>query len=267
MSVNVDKSRGFVVLYRTIEEHLLWTQHPPAYLKVWIYCLLKATYKPRKYWDGHKEVELPIGGFVSGSIEMAKKCNISRGQVRRALEVFESSQMLTSKPTNKFTVYVVVNFERYQNENLPTGQQTTNKLPSNDHQPATNNKETTTESIQKEKIAPPARKRDILFDEFWKIVWLKRGKDNAKTAWLKKVRSEEDCHRIIAAAKAQGPQLLAEAAASNRTPIYPATWLNGGHYDNEDLLPFDATPTTTPEEQAEKARRLLASKPTKERLQ
>ena len=284
--MNVDKSRGFIVLYRSIEEHLLWTHHPPAYLKVWIYCLLRATYKPRKYWDGHKEVELPIGGFVSGSIEMAKKCNISRGQVRRALEVFESSQMLTSKPTNKFTVYVVVNFERYQNANLETGHQTTNNLPSNYQQPAINlpssghkqQREQREQEEQEEQHTPQSAIADAvavpavpkarktrkpkpelppdLFEEFWAIVWYKVDKKAAKAAWDKIVKDEAGGRRLIALAIQQGPILKAQAEG-RRNPLYPSTWLNKERFEDELLLPgFEPS---DPDEEAAKQKRILAA--------
>lgn len=93
-------------------------------------------------------------------------------------------------------------------------------------------------------LAPPtpSPKRDWRqesFDRFWRVVWLRVGKDAARRAWNSRVKFAPDAEAVIAAAESQGPRLLAEARKHDRTPIHPATWLNQGRWQDEQ--PPDAS--------------------------
>lgn len=84
--------------------------------------------------------------------------------------------------------------------------------------------------------------RESTFREFWKIVWAKVGKGDARKAWIRKVSTKDFAATLIERAKVHGPRLLEEARSQGRTVLHPATWINGERYDDEPLLIEDPDP-------------------------
>lgn len=86
------------------------------------------------------------------------------------------------------------------------------------------------------------------FDQFWAVVWWKTGKDAARAAWDRKVKSPGMIEIIIQAAKDQGPELLASAQRGQRSAIHPATWLNQGRWSDEAVPIIEVQPQRSPRE-------------------
>jgi len=272
--VNEDNlSRGYVALYRSLLDNPIFTKYPLAYFKIFVYCLLKAAYKPKTY----QGIDIPVGSFISSSIEIAAQCGVTRDQVRGSIEALTKAHVLATKTTNKFTLYTVENFERYQNGWQGNPQQSPNKAPTLPQKTPTNNKEeiriTDTEPqsaiaaavVVAPLKAPKARKAPKpkpelppdFFEEFWAIVWYKVGKKDAKAAWDRIVKDEAGGRRLIALAIQQGPILKDQAIGGGRNPLYPSTWLNKERFEDELLLPgFEPS---DPAEEAAKQKRILAA--------
>ena len=73
------------------------------------------------------------------------------------------------------------------------------------------------------------------FEEFWSVVWAKKARGNAQPVFERHAKSPEIADQIIAAAKKQGPGIIRNAAKNGHTPVFPATWLNGQRWLDEDL--------------------------------
>lgn len=73
------------------------------------------------------------------------------------------------------------------------------------------------------------------FEEFWSVVWLKKARGNAQPVFEKHAKTPELADQIIQAAKKQGPGIIRNAAKNGHTPVFPATWLNGQRWLDEDL--------------------------------
>jgi hypothetical protein len=250
--VSVNASTGFVAVYRSLLDNPLFTQHPPEYLKIFLYCLLRANYRPRKWWDGRGEIDIPIGGFISSSVSISDACKTSRAQVRRALDVLETSHMIEQKPATKYTLYVVVNYKAYQNlaedtghltatDRPPDDQQIASKRPPNDQQAATDNKgikKQVNKGISTEQdscATAPRGWKDETFERFWDVVWNKTGKVKAAEAWKRKIGSETVANLAIAAAIRQKDRLQREGLERiGGSMLHPATWINGGRWDDEE---------------------------------
>lgn len=65
--------------------------------------------------------------MISGSIETPKKIGISRSQYRLSVNKLKTTNNITTKTTNKYTVITVIGWDIYQsdNKNKPTKQPTT----------------------------------------------------------------------------------------------------------------------------------------------
>jgi DNA-binding transcriptional regulator YhcF (GntR family) len=285
--VNEDNlSRGYVALYRSVIDNPFYTQLPGDYFKVFIFCLVRAAYKPRQYWNGHAMADLPIGAFVATVGEIAAKTGVSQSTVRRALQALENSQMVVTKSTNKFSLYTVVNFEAYQNGSLMTDKQTANNwadkrqtseqtTEQSTDKPPTNHRQTSVireegkkklqpvpadpAAVEAEPSLPKFDSDKFFMEQWWPIVWSKaNAKKAARKAWNRIVKDEAKANFLTERAKLLGPRYLATAEKTGSTPLYPSTWLNDERFEDEPLLPgFDPPPD--PAEEAAKQKRILAA--------
>ena len=114
----------------------------PYYLKVWMYCLMKASHKEHEQLVGSQMITLNPGEFVTGRQSLAEDLNkgmkpnqkLSEKTWYRYIENLEKWKMLTIKKTNKYSVISIVKWNDYQESD----QQLSNKSPSVDQQLSTN---------------------------------------------------------------------------------------------------------------------------------
>lgn len=144
---NDKKERGFVKLYRDLLSHPVFTD--PYLLKLFNYCLLKASHKERDYVMDNIVIHLMPGEFIWGrkvaseelNYKTPKKYIISEKTWERKLFVLEKLGIVTRKVTNKYTVINVVNWAFYQSVDTQSDQQNdqqvTSKRPTDDQQMTT----------------------------------------------------------------------------------------------------------------------------------
>ena len=85
--------------------------------------------------------EISKGSVVTGRKALAKDLELSETQIRTALKKLETTQEITIKTTNKFSIVSICKYKEYQSEEgrkqpkeQPTdNQQATNKQPTSNH--------------------------------------------------------------------------------------------------------------------------------------
>jgi hypothetical protein len=103
-------------LYRAIVDSRVF--HSEGLLKVWVWCLSKASY--RKRWVtiqvgiGTTEVELQPGQFIYGRASSAKELRMKPETVRTRMEKLKTMQNLTMQPTTNYTLVTICNWSSYQ---------------------------------------------------------------------------------------------------------------------------------------------------------
>lgn len=85
------------------------------------------------------------------------------------------------------------------------------------------------------------------FEEFWSVVWAKKARGNAQPVFERHAKTPEIADQIIAAAKKQGPGIIRNAAKNGHTPVFPATWLNGQRWLDEELPLIESGPVDMPD--------------------
>lgn len=138
---------GYIKLFRQFQN---WGWYDDGNtMRVFLDILLNVNFKPSEYHG----FNLEAGQGIFGRKAMAKRLKLSEQSVRTAIEHLKSTNEITIKSTNKFSIITVVNWELYQccedisnqQDKQENNQQSTNK------QPTTNQQLTTEEERKKER--------------------------------------------------------------------------------------------------------------------
>ena len=120
---------GYIKLHRQLIESPVFQNE--KLLKVWIWCLLKASHTAHEEIVGLQKVYLEPGQFVFGSIKGAEAVGMPRTTFTRCLDALKKFEMLDIKTNNKFSIATVENWGKFQAVPLAIGQadgqQTDNK--------------------------------------------------------------------------------------------------------------------------------------------
>jgi hypothetical protein len=107
-------------------------------LQFYIYCLLKANESDISY----KGIEVKRGSFITTLKDISEDTGLSMRQTRTCIDRLKTTQNLTSKTTNKFTILTICKYDDYNNtlnkkdikSDKQNDKQTTNKNRKNDKQ-------------------------------------------------------------------------------------------------------------------------------------
>jgi len=122
---------GWIYVFRKIME---WEwYHDSKMVHLFLHLIFMAQYKSTTF----RGIELKRGQLLTGRAKLSSQTGLSEQSIRTCLDRLISSKEVTSKPTNRFSVITIVNYETYQKpilaSNQPANQQTTNKQPASNH--------------------------------------------------------------------------------------------------------------------------------------
>ena len=131
----MSEMNGYIKIHRKITE---WGWYKDPNTKaVFLHLLLTANYREREYMG----MKILPGQCIIGRLELAKTLGLTERSVRTALQHLKSTNEVTIKTTNRFSVVTIVNWEKYQMDDCKTTSKTTskvtNKRPANDQQTTT----------------------------------------------------------------------------------------------------------------------------------
>jgi uncharacterized phage protein (TIGR02220 family) len=128
--------QGYIKLYRKLLASSIF--HNEKLLKVWIWCLLKASHKGYKHVVGLQEIELSEGQFVTGRFKGSTELKMNPSTFYKYLISLKNLHMIELKSNNKVTVVTIVNWGKYQVEETESCQQNNNKITTKEQQSNTN---------------------------------------------------------------------------------------------------------------------------------
>lgn len=130
---------GFVKLYRGLMDSKVFANETA--LKVWVWCLLKASYKDRtislKVGRGSVIVDLKAGQFIFGRHRAEEETGIFGLTVYRWLQRFETEEfdcMISLDVNSQYTIITINNWDSYQSE-VNSGEQPMNNQRTTNEQP------------------------------------------------------------------------------------------------------------------------------------
>jgi len=130
----------------------------PNMVHLFIHLLLCANHKDNN-WQG---VEIKRGQFLTGRKSLSEDTGISEQSIRTCLINLKSTNEITIKTTNKYSIITLCNYEYYQNEKEITNQQLTNQLTNN--QPTINQQLTTNKNIKNDNKGNHLYKNSEFYD-------------------------------------------------------------------------------------------------------
>lgn len=81
------ENETWIKLYRKIIKSPIWENEKA--LKIWIWCLCKATYKERTQLVGQQEIQLEKGQFVFGRNKASEELNMTESTVYKYIKLLE----------------------------------------------------------------------------------------------------------------------------------------------------------------------------------
>lgn len=225
-------------------------------LKVWLWCLMKASHAEHKRLVGMQTVELKTGQFVTGRFAASKDLKLPASTAWTILKLFEKDGKISINSNNKYSVISVIDFYTYQVVKYPSRQQPDSRLTATEQHLDTNNNGNKgnngenenhntlpasgdADHHQDEPFLFSKKKRKITgkrlasFNLFWDAFNYKKGKAEAVDAWLDipGMTGAMVC-KIVAAAKREADVRPAQLAAK-RTPKMAQGWLSGRRWEDE----------------------------------
>ena len=139
---------GFIALHRSL---LRWGWHTdPATGWLFVNLLLMANWEDGE-WQG-----MPVkrGQLVTGRKALAAQTGLSERQIRTALDHLKSTNELTIKATNKFSLITIVNYRKFQDAQSDIDQQNDQQV---DQRPTSNRPQLNKDNKGKQGISPRKR--------------------------------------------------------------------------------------------------------------
>lgn len=96
---------NYIKLYRSVLEWEWYSDINTS--RLFLHMLLKVNWKEGKF----QGTTVPRGSFVSSIKKLAEETELTEREIRTAISHLKSTGEVTSKSTNKFTVFTVVNYE------------------------------------------------------------------------------------------------------------------------------------------------------------
>lgn len=164
--------QGYIKLYRKTMCSPIWNDL--YYIKLWMYCLMKASHKSHQHFIGNQIVILNPGEFITGRSALAGDLNKGMKTSQKLSEIswwryltnLEKWGMLNIKKTNKYSVVSIINWTEYQEMD----QQLNNRRTSDEQEMVTNNNDKNEKNEKKNKYAEYVRlsvvEYEKLLDEF-----------------------------------------------------------------------------------------------------
>lgn len=125
------EDKSYIKLFRKILNSPIFENEKA--LKVWIWCLLKATHKEREQLVGKQIVHLEKGQFVTGRKKASEELKMNDRTIYDYFKLLEKLQMISINSNNKFSIVTVEKWEDYQVEELKIQQQRNNNATTTQH--------------------------------------------------------------------------------------------------------------------------------------
>ena len=130
---------GFINLHRTLLDSMIFSSQTG--LKIWIWLLLKASYRKRyvslKIGKGETTVIIERGQLLFGRYKAEEELCIDGSTIYKWIKKLEENEMISIQSSNQYSIITICNYDTYQAGN-ETKEQPTNNQRTTDEQQMSN---------------------------------------------------------------------------------------------------------------------------------
>lgn len=109
----MDKTKGWIKLYRSIEDHWLWDE-PFNYQSAWIDLLMLVNHEPNKVKISNEIIEIKPGQRWTSIRKLGLRWKWKEEKVLKFLKLLESDGMIYKESNSRGTLLTIVNYEDFQ---------------------------------------------------------------------------------------------------------------------------------------------------------
>ncbi|TSC85809.1 MAG: hypothetical protein G01um10147_1085 [Microgenomates group bacterium Gr01-1014_7] len=113
MAITIDKTRGYVIMWRSIMDTAIWTN--PKLERVYHWVMYRANHAGAEIFPTTEKVTLNPGQFVTSYPHAERELKMSVGSINTYLKVLKAESIIEIKSTNKYTVITVQSWNELQN--------------------------------------------------------------------------------------------------------------------------------------------------------
>lgn len=110
------ENKSYIKLYRKLLNSPIFENEKA--LKIWIWCLLKASHKERLQLVGQQKVLLNKGEFIFGRKKASEELLMTESTVYKYIKLLEELEMITIKSNTKFSIIKIEKWDEYQFEKI-----------------------------------------------------------------------------------------------------------------------------------------------------
>lgn len=111
MSV-IDKSKGYIVMWRSIQDSAFWTN--PRLIAMYTWILMRAAWEDKEVFEKRNKVKIKAGQFITSLPHASKELGMGQATVDAYLNILVSERIIDRTPTPKYTVITVLNWAELQ---------------------------------------------------------------------------------------------------------------------------------------------------------
>ncbi len=105
-------NQGWIKIYRQLMDTSFYRNS--AVVHLFIHLLIMSNHKKHKFLLGGEEIEVDEGQLVTGRETLSEQTGISVQTIRTCLEALESTNTITIKTTNRYSVITIQNWKNFQ---------------------------------------------------------------------------------------------------------------------------------------------------------
>ncbi|NFM47870.1 DnaD domain protein [Clostridium botulinum] len=109
------EGKGWISLYRSIQDHWLWQERPFDKARAWIDLLLLANHKENKILLGNELIAVDKGSFITSQAKLMERWGWGNTKVRNFLNLLKVDNMIEYSGS-KYTLIKINNYEMYQKQ-------------------------------------------------------------------------------------------------------------------------------------------------------
>jgi hypothetical protein len=109
--------RGYIKLWRRIQDSKLWLSEPFTRGQAWIDLIGLANYKDGYFRIRGNRVDVKRGQCGYSELSLSARWRWSRGKVNRFLNELETEQQIIQQKTRLTTLITIINYDLYQTNN------------------------------------------------------------------------------------------------------------------------------------------------------